>query len=74
MIQQTFYYKYQIANILFYGTFGLIALMVILIVAIIGTIMYIQKNKATLVALAQEIEKSRMEILEHHGTYNEETE
>jgi hypothetical protein len=35
---------------------------------------YIQKNKATLVALAQEIEKSRMEILEHHGTYNEKTE
>lgn len=35
---------------------------------------YIQKNKATLVALAQEIEKGRMEILEQYGKYNEETE
>lgn len=34
---------------------------------------YIQKNKATLVALAQDIEKTRMEILEQHGTLNEET-
>lgn len=34
---------------------------------------YMQKNKATLVALAQEIEKSRIEILQKHGTLNEET-
>jgi hypothetical protein len=34
---------------------------------------YMQKNKATLVALAQEIEKARVEILQKHGTLNEET-
>lgn len=34
---------------------------------------YMQKNKATLVALAQEIEKSRIEILQKYGTLNEET-
>jgi hypothetical protein len=34
---------------------------------------YMQKNRATLVALAQEIEKARVEILQKHGTLNEET-
>ena len=34
---------------------------------------YMQKNKATLVALAQEIEKARVDILQKHGTLNEET-
>jgi hypothetical protein len=34
---------------------------------------YMQKNRATLVALAQEIEKARVEILKKHGTLNEET-
>lgn len=34
---------------------------------------YVQKNKATLTALAQEIEKSRIEILQKYGTLNEET-
>lgn len=34
---------------------------------------YMQKNRATLMALAQEIEKARVEILQKHGTLNEET-
>lgn len=34
---------------------------------------YMQKNRAALVALAQEIEKARMEILDKYGTLNEET-
>jgi hypothetical protein len=34
---------------------------------------YMQKNRATLTALAQEIEKARVEILQKHGTLNEET-
>lgn len=34
---------------------------------------YMQKNKATLLALAQEIEKARVEILQKYGTLNEET-
>lgn len=34
---------------------------------------YLQKNKATLVALAQEVDKARVEILQKHGTLNEET-
>jgi hypothetical protein len=34
---------------------------------------YMQKNKATLIALAQEVEKSRVEILQKYGTLNEET-
>lgn len=34
---------------------------------------YFQKNKATLVALAQEVDKARVEILQKHGTLNEET-
>lgn len=34
---------------------------------------YMQKNRSTLVALAQEIEKARVAILEKHGTLNEET-
>ncbi len=34
---------------------------------------YIQKNKATLLALAQDIERSRLEILKNYGTLNEET-
>ena len=32
---------------------------------------YLQKNKATLVALAQDIEKSRIEIAQNHGELNE---
>lgn len=35
---------------------------------------YIQKNKATLMSLAQDIEKARMDILQQYGSYNEETE
>lgn len=35
---------------------------------------YIQKNKATLTSLAQDIEKTRMDILQQYGSYNEETE
>ena len=35
---------------------------------------YIQKNKATLMSLAQDIEKVRMDILQQYGSYNEETE
>ena len=35
---------------------------------------YIQKNKATLTNLAQDIEKARMDILQQYGSYNEETE
>lgn len=35
---------------------------------------YIQKNKATLTSLAQDIEKARMDILQQYGSYNEETE
>lgn len=34
---------------------------------------YLQKNKTTLTNLAQEIEKSRIEILQHYGTIDEET-
>lgn len=34
---------------------------------------YMQKNRATLVALAQEIEKARIDILQKHGTLNEAT-
>jgi hypothetical protein len=34
---------------------------------------YMQKNRATLTALAQEVEKARVEILQKHGTLNEET-
>lgn len=34
---------------------------------------YMQKNRATLVTLAQEIEKARVDILQKHGTLNEET-
>ena len=34
---------------------------------------YMQKNRSTLVTLAQEIEKARIAILEKHGTLNEET-
>lgn len=34
---------------------------------------YMQKNRATLMTLAQEIEKARVEILQKHGTLNEET-
>jgi uncharacterized circularly permuted ATP-grasp superfamily protein len=35
---------------------------------------YIQKNKATLTSLAQDIEKARMDVLQQYGSYNEETE
>ena len=34
---------------------------------------YMQKNRATLTTLAQEVEKARVEILQKHGTLNEET-
>lgn len=34
---------------------------------------YIQKNKATLLTLAQEIERSRLAILQNYGTPNETT-
>jgi hypothetical protein len=34
---------------------------------------YMQKNRTTLVTLAQEIEKARVDILQKHGTLNEET-
>jgi hypothetical protein len=34
---------------------------------------YMQKNRAALTALAQEVEKARVEILQKHGTLNEET-
>jgi hypothetical protein len=34
---------------------------------------YMQKNRATLVALAQEIEKARVDTLQKYGTLNEET-
>lgn len=34
---------------------------------------YMQKNRSTLTALAQEVEKARVEILQKHGTLNEET-
>lgn len=34
---------------------------------------YLQKNRSTLTALAQEVEKARVEILQKHGTLNEET-
>ena len=34
---------------------------------------YMQKNRATLTTLAQEVEKARVEILQRHGTLNEET-
>lgn len=34
---------------------------------------YIQKNKATLVALAQDIEQARVNILKNYGTLNQET-
>lgn len=34
---------------------------------------YLQKNKAALLALAQDIEKSRIEIAETYGTLNTET-
>lgn len=34
---------------------------------------YMQKNRATLVTLAQEIEKARVDILQKYGTLNEET-
>jgi hypothetical protein len=34
---------------------------------------YMQKNRATLVALAQEIEKARVDILQKYGTLNEKT-
>lgn len=33
---------------------------------------YLQKNKNTLVQLAQDIEQSRMNIAQSHGTYDEE--
>lgn len=33
---------------------------------------YLQKNKSTLIALAQDIDKSRMDILQTYGTLNEE--
>lgn len=33
---------------------------------------FIQKNKATLMALAQDIDNSRMEIVRNYGTLNEE--
>lgn len=34
---------------------------------------YIQKNKSTLLALAQDIERARVNILKNYGTLNEET-
>ncbi len=34
---------------------------------------YMQKNRATLTTLAQEVEKARVEILQKYGTLNEET-
>lgn len=34
---------------------------------------YMQKNRATLTTLAQEVERARVEILQKHGTLNEET-
>lgn len=34
---------------------------------------YIQKNKSTLLALAQDIEQARVNILKNYGTLNEET-
>lgn len=34
---------------------------------------YMQKNRTTLTTLAQEVEKARVEILQKHGTLNEET-
>lgn len=34
---------------------------------------YLQKNKNTLLSLAQDIEASRIEIAQTHGTFNEET-
>lgn len=34
---------------------------------------YLQKNKSALLALAQDIEKSRVEIAENYGTLNAET-
>ena len=34
---------------------------------------YIQKNKATLVVLAQDIEQARVNILKNYGTLNQET-
>jgi uncharacterized alkaline shock family protein YloU len=34
---------------------------------------YMQKNRATLVALAQEVEKARVDILQKYGTLNEDT-
>ena len=34
---------------------------------------YMQKNRSTLTTLAQEVEKARVEILQKHGTLNEET-
>lgn len=34
---------------------------------------YLQKNKNTLVTLAQEIEKERVDIIQEYGIYNEET-
>lgn len=33
---------------------------------------YLQKNKSTLIALAQDIDKSRMDIVQTYGTLNEE--
>ena len=36
-------------------------------------IFYIQKNKTTLLTLAQDIEKSRVAILQNYGTLNSET-
>lgn len=34
---------------------------------------YIQKNKSTLLALAQDVEQARVNILKNYGTLNEET-